>query len=193
MAEIKSLSVRHNEIMDYLMANPTTRLGDVARHFGVTQPWLSQIIHSDIFQASLREKQDVAFHHTVLSVREKIEHVAHMALDRLAETLPLESDTRTLNTVAENVLDRLGFGTKQISPSTTQNTTINVLSVELQEARALLGKAERPQIGVVIDAADISKVSDSSQSNLGKDNKREISPFLAISSEGDSTETGVQT
>lgn len=156
MAEIKQVTIRHMAIMDYLMANPTVALGEVARHFGITQPWLSSVIHSDAFQAILKDKHEVAFHHTVLPLREKITHVAHQALDKLAQQLPLETDLRTINNVAENVLDRLGFGTKGavvINNTNVQNTQINTLASELEEARALLGKAERPKIGVTIDAS----------------------------------------
>lgn len=132
----KSLSIRHMEIMDYLMANPQTKMGDVAKHFGVTPGWLSQIVHSDAFQKMLSEKQGIAFHETVLSIREKMELAAHQTLDRLLEVIPTEQEASTLGNVAEGLLDRLGFGSKAGAPSTVINNNVTVLANELREAQA---------------------------------------------------------
>ncbi len=112
MAEIQRVSIKHEAIMDYIMAFPTVKLGDVAKHFGVTQPWLSQIIHSDAFQEMYKGKAESAFSHTVLSLREKMETAAHIAMDRLLETLPFETEVSTISDVGESMLDRLGFSPK---------------------------------------------------------------------------------
>lgn len=155
MPEIQKVSIRHNEIMDYLMANPAVRLGDVAKHFGISQPWLSTIIHSDAFQTLLKEKQNIAFHHTVLPVREKLTTIAHMALDRMAETLPMETELRTIKDVTADVLDRIGFGSKSPAQAPasgqTVNVSVNVLRSELEDARSLLNKASGARVEVQID------------------------------------------
>lgn len=140
VAEIQRVSVRHEAIMDYLMANPLVRMQDVAGYFKISPGWLSQVIHSDAFQMLLRDKQGTVFHSTVLPLREKMTVVAHAALDKIAEQLPHESDTKTLANVAEAVLDRLGFSSKvpavQFNQST--NVQVNVLRSEIEEARAVL-------------------------------------------------------
>lgn len=143
MSQIQKLSVKHETIMDFLMAHPAIRLGDVASHFGVTQPWLSQVIHSDVFQSRLKEKKDVAFHHTVLPLREKMTALAHMSIDKLMEQVPLQTDASVVNKVAENVLDRLGFGSKAVPTGlqvNAQNVQVNVLRSELEEARDMMLK-----------------------------------------------------
>lgn len=139
---IKSVSIRHEAIMQFLLANPQVRLQDVAKHFGITQGWLSQVIHSDAFQAMLRERQDVAFHTTVLPLREKMTLIAHQALDKLEVAIESESDTKVLSGIAEGVLDRLGYGTKaapQMVNNIQVNQQVNVLRSELEEARQLIG------------------------------------------------------
>lgn len=146
----KQLSIRHMEIMDFLMSNPRVKLGDVAARFGVTQGWLSQIIHSDAFQAMLAEKQSIAFHETVLPIREKMKNVAHLALDKLAEQLPKEQEVSTLSSVASSILDRLGYGTKPAPGTVINNTQVNVLRGELDEARKIMhSKVSRSE--VIID------------------------------------------
>jgi hypothetical protein len=157
MTGIQKVSIRHNEIMDYMMANPTMKGADVARYFGVTHSWLSQIIHSEAFQNLLKEKQDVAFHGTVMPLREKMTVIAHMALDKLADQIPSEVDTRTINDVTENMLDRLGYGSKPIQGGNLtinqQNNfvTPNASANEIAEARKLLEKANSSALGVIID------------------------------------------
>jgi len=152
MSEIQAVSIRHEAIMDHLMAHPCVKLGDVAIKFGVTAGWLSQIIHSDAFQALLKEKQGVAFHHTVLPLREKMVAVANIALDRLMDQVPFETETKAMKDVADSMLEKLGFGSKQGGTVINDNSThVTVLRAEVEEARKLLGKAERPQPGVIID------------------------------------------
>ena len=41
---VQKLSVKHTDVMNFMLANPLVKLADVARHFGMTQPWLSCII-----------------------------------------------------------------------------------------------------------------------------------------------------
>ena len=142
MAEMQRVSVKHEAIMEHLMTHPCVPLGAVAQHFGITQPWLSQVIHSDAFQEMLRDKQTIAFHHTVLPIREKMLNVAHQALDKLAETLPLETESRNLSAIAGDVLDRLGFGSKAPSVQINQqNIHVTNLRDEIAAAQALLGQA----------------------------------------------------
>jgi len=195
MPEIQNMSIRHEAILHYLMAHPTEKLGDVARYFGVTQPWLSQIIHSDIFQARLREQTDIAFHHTVLPLREKMMAAANIAMDKLIETLPNETETRVLSSVSEGLLDRLGFGTKVTPPPPNGgvNVTVNVLRSELEEARALLGQTRKPMLEVTIDgersgiALPLSSSTEVGSAYIGG------APALpAVRSEGSLSEEGIE-
>jgi hypothetical protein len=196
MPEIKNISIKHDAIMDFLMANPAMKLGDVATHFQVTQPWLSCIIHSDIFQARLKEKSDVAFHSTVLPLREKMIGVAHMALDKLADVLPKETETKVIASTAEGLLDRLGFGSKQspMQPGTNVNLQVNVLRSELDEARALLGKAQKPMLEVTIDGERSGiALPLRSEASVGSSNSGEGSTIPALRSERELSKEGSET
>jgi hypothetical protein len=163
MGEIKSLSIRHEAIMDYLMANPTHRLQDVAANFRVSGPWLSQIIHSDIFQNKLKEKTDVVFHATVLPIREKMTLVAHQALDKVMDNLPLETDLRTTQSIAEGMLDRLGFGAKPIAAGgnltiNQQNNVVNLPNTtrdEIANARKMLEQSRSLGLGVTVNGESL--------------------------------------
>lgn len=157
------VSFKHNEIMDYLLVNPNVKLADVAAHFGFTPGWLSQVIHSDAFQTLLREKQGYAFHSTVLSVKEKMENIAHQALDKLSDSLANENDAETLSGIAGNMLDRLGFGTKnsQNPQAPGGNTYVTVLAGEIQAARALIHQRPNGALEVGLGASRVAVLSSS--------------------------------
>ena len=125
-AQIQKLSVKHEAIMDYLLANPGMSLGDLAAHFGITQTWLSVVIHSPAFQDRLAEKKDMLFHHTVVAtVRDKLTTIAHKALDRMADQLDFESSHKELRETADMALERLGIGGKVNVPATGGSGTVN--------------------------------------------------------------------
>lgn len=131
--------------MDWLMAHPELDMGACAKEFGITQGWLSQIVHSDVFQEQLRLKQGVAFHHSVLPIREKMLATAHKALDQLETNLPLEKDPSTLADISSTLLDRLGFSPKAPAGGNTTNVQVNnyvqAQKDEVQRARDLYGSA----------------------------------------------------
>lgn len=151
------LSHTHVAIMDYMLANPSISIAQIAAHFGYTQGWVSFLINSDIFRAAIAEKQDIIFHETVLPLHKKMENVAHLALDRLAQRIPLETEIGPLTKVADGVLSRLGFSSDRGGVNVNVNAPggmvqVNTTRSEIEAARALIGKAPRPEIGVLIDA-----------------------------------------
>ena len=114
-AQIQKVGTHHMAILDYIMANPTERKGDIAKKFGVTQSWLSIIINSHAFQDMLKERQNEFFGAVVVPLREKAMAVADMALEQLAEKIPVMSGPQALDT-ADKLLNRLGY-----APNTQAN------------------------------------------------------------------------
>lgn len=192
-AQVQNLTVRHQAIMDLMIQNPMMKLGEIAQHFKMTQAWMSCVIHSDIFQAMLAEKMGVVFNETVLPIKEKLAVVANIALDKMINTLPAETDLRVLNTVAESTLDRLGFGAPKAPAvqinNTENNVQVNVLRSELEEARKLLGKAERPAIEVITDGVALP-ISLPSETSMGSGNSRESTAFPALEGNRQSSSQG---
>lgn len=136
MAQIKSLSVKHDSIIDFLIAHPDMKLGLVAEQFGVSQPWLSTIIHTDIFQAALAEKMDGAFNATILPLREKMLGVAHVGIEKVGEALASVDTTNpgqrdfAVDTT-DRILKSLGFSPNpQAPPGNTNNIQQNFYSVD---------------------------------------------------------------
>jgi hypothetical protein len=144
-AQIMRVSVRHDAIMNYLLVNPTVPLGIVAREFGVTQPWLSTIIHSDAFQAQLQAKKNEMFGTHVLPLGEKLLGLAHLAVEKVGQHLEKTDDPDYVVNVATAVLDRIGYSPKaQPAPvsavNVQQNNYYQVDRATLEEARNAIGR-----------------------------------------------------
>lgn len=139
--ELQKLNHRHDQIAEWLVINGDKTQGDCARHFKYTEAWMSQLIHSDMFQAlyiELCNDRKIAAVHTV---RNKMSHVASLALDKIIAGLksdavggpdPMEA--------AELMLDRLGFSPKSSAVNAQAaggdiNNNYYLTSEDLQRSR----------------------------------------------------------
>jgi hypothetical protein len=164
---IKKVSIKHEAILNFLLAHPLVKLRDVAKHFEVSQPWLSNVIHSDAFQRQLRLRQDIHFDASILPIMERMQLVAEKAVDKLLEEIPFESDVAKLNQVVDKTLTRLGYGTSV--PSTQVNVQVNVEATALDRARQLIGARRQPALEVGGDAVgDATAIQAGSGSAMGK-------------------------
>lgn len=154
--QLKKLSPTHHAIMNYLVANPCVPLSIVAKEFGITQPWLSVVLNSDIFRDMMGKRQDAVFHHTVMPLKEKMTVLASKGLDKLIDKMDVELDMDVARKTTEGVLDRLGFGTGKNGPinlqiNNTQNVHLTQLREEVEEAKRHYGMVAKPVLDVEID------------------------------------------
>lgn len=144
--QLKDLSVTHNAIADWLIANPGKgQMGKCAAVFGISPAWLSTITQSDAFQALLKSKQEKTYQEVIIPLQDKIAGVAHAAVEKLGEVVNETNDGRLVKDVADSMLNKLGYGAKATpagegagAPGTTINNTLIVADrAALAEARAL--------------------------------------------------------
>lgn len=121
-AEILKVGIKHEAVMTYMLMNPLQKLSQVAAHFGVTQAWLSTVIHSDAFQAKLRDRQDEIFVQHVMPIQVKLRAVADLAVTKLGDCVERSVDPDYILNVSDKVLHRLGFAPKSVAaqPSPAQ-------------------------------------------------------------------------
>lgn len=122
---LKRMSHKHLSILEFMLANPEMPLYAVARHFDVSQPWLSQIVNSDIFRAALLEHSS----ETVTSLRVKLEALADVATERLLEKITDTTDGELIADVHKNTLRALGYG-----GSTRPQVNVQVNNVQYSPA-----------------------------------------------------------
>lgn len=138
--ELQNLSHVHEAIMNWMIAHPNRNLRECARDFGYTQSWLSILIHSDIFQARLREKQDQVFSCIKEDVTTKLGALADIGVERLTAQVEASSDPKLIMEATKMALSSLGFGNKAAAPAqqatNIQNNSYYVASpADLEAAR----------------------------------------------------------
>lgn len=107
--QIQRISHKHSLIMNWMVLNPDRPLKECADHFGVTQPWLSTVIHSDVFQAEFQEKLKKIHNLCAQSIPEKLRVVADIALDKLADKIANSEDPEYILDAADKALHRMGY------------------------------------------------------------------------------------
>lgn len=146
-ASIQKMSHKHEEILNFMLLNPLLKMGEIAKHFGVTFPWLSTIVHSHAFQDQMTRRQDELFDNAVLqTVGEKVEAATQVTMDAYLEKVPdLTADQ--LISAGDKLLNRLGYGSRQngVSLKIGDNAQIQINQVDkavVKEARDRIGTSK---------------------------------------------------
>lgn len=153
--QIKRMSVRHDAIAEFLLANPNMKMSAVAAHFGVTQAWLSVVIHSDIFQEYYRKMKGEFIDTRVMPLREKLLGIAEAAVDRLAEQVQT-TDSKTTLDIADKILGRMGYGAKPQGPATVIQNNVVVSSLSPEEMNAARERYRAMQRAIANDTAPLA-------------------------------------
>ena len=102
---------KHEAIMQWLLENPESKLGDCAAHFGMTQTWLSIVIHSAAFQDAFAKYREDYYGEAAAGLDEKLNGLIHLAVDKLSEKMETCDDTQWIANTTDKLLGRLGYGT----------------------------------------------------------------------------------
>lgn len=136
---ISRLSHTHEQVLNWLVANPERSQRECADHFGYTQAWLSRLIHSDLFQARLKERQETVFLHVAQDIPAKLRGLADIAIERVAELVGETENPDILVDVFDKTLHRLGYApasARNPAPANMiQNNVILVSQEDLAIAR----------------------------------------------------------
>ena len=123
---IARVSYSHDAMIDLLLARPDISQGELARHFGYTQPWVSRIMNSDAFLARMAQrKSDLVDPSLALTIDERLRAVASKSLDVVLEKLELPSATFDQALAAATVASKaLGYGARQQNLSVQTNFVV---------------------------------------------------------------------
>jgi hypothetical protein len=85
---IARVSYTHDGILDFMLANPGVGKGVIAKHFGYTGAWLSQVTNSDAFlERMAQRKSDLIDPSLVASIDERLRAVATKSLENVLDRL----------------------------------------------------------------------------------------------------------
>lgn len=139
MAEIQSVNHTHDQIMNWLIANPELSNRQCAEYFGYSESWLSTLVHSDVFQAKFRERQDVVFGFVASEVKEKLTGLGNMVAEQLMEKLEKNEDKQFTLDAFDKVMKASGYApnsTKNTPAQLNQQNNFFITKDTLAEARA---------------------------------------------------------
>lgn len=122
---IARVNYTHDALIDLIIANPKLSQGQLAAHFGYTQPWLSRVMNSDAFLARLAErKKDVVDPVLTLSIDEKLRALADKSLDVVMEKLEATKNPDTAMKALELTTKALGYGARAQNVAIQQNFVV---------------------------------------------------------------------
>lgn len=156
--QIARISYTHEAFINWLLENPERPLRDAAAYFGYSQAWLSTILHSDVFQAKLSERQDAVFATVAQDIPAKLRAAADIGLEKLTFALEKTEDSEFILDATDKLLHRMGYAPSAsrapVAASVTNNTQINMFQVDagqLAEARQRI--AGKPLEGEIVPLA----------------------------------------
>ena len=145
MAELVKLSTTHEMLMNWLVLNPEKSLRECADHFGYTQSWVSQIIHSDLFQHALKEKQERIALRVAESIPAKLARAADIAVEKLTDQLEKTEDPEFILSATDKILHRMGYAPQSTRnpaggppPTLNQQNNFFLQASDLEAARELM-------------------------------------------------------
>lgn len=151
--ELARVSHTHDQIMNWLIANPEKKLGECAAYFGYTQSWLSTLIHSDTFKAKFRERQDAVFGRIAATTEEKLAGLANMVTDRLAEKVEVTQDGDFILDAFDKIMHRAGYAPNKMGAMTPPQVQNNffISKDALAAARGRIGGEAAPAVPATIE------------------------------------------
>ena len=145
---IGHLNHKHEGVMRWLLLNPERTQGDCARDLGYTEPWISRIINSDMFQAEYKRRCRETGVVDAHSTRARISGLAATAMEKLHAKIELPTaEPRLLKETADMALKHLGYGAPVVAADDAGGRTINVAGDLIVQAREA-ARASRPPIEV---------------------------------------------
>jgi len=154
-ASIKKVSAWHEELIDFMLAQPRAGLKEAADYFDVSQSWLSTVKNSDAFLQRWAERRGVHSSAVSQGIRERVEGLAEVTLETLTRRMEKEGESMGLSTlreVSETALKSLGFGNRNANVNVplqgqgSMTVNGNVVMIDrnvLAEARATRAKLQQ--------------------------------------------------
>lgn len=142
---VRKLNYRHEAIIDYMIANPEMKQGEIAERLGLTQGYLSRLKSSDAFQREYRRRLNQHQEDLDRGITQKLYNVAEKGLDVVIDALDGEDvDPRFALDAKDKALSRLGYGGKNgYRAGEVENLPPPAASREdLEAARALIHEAK---------------------------------------------------
>ena len=120
---IAKTSYSHEAMADLILGNPAIDQGEIARHFGYTPGWVSQVIASDSFQAYLStRKEEIVDPLLRGAVEESFKGLVLQSMAALRRKLEANPTDDLALEVFKNSARALGYGARVQVDARVQHT-----------------------------------------------------------------------
>jgi len=110
VVQLTRLTHRHHAIMDYMLANPTRKMSEVAAEFKVTGAWLSTVRNSDLFKARLAERRRLMDEDQAHRIGQKMFELAEDSIEAMSDIIAdTDQDGKLKHEIAKTALENIGF------------------------------------------------------------------------------------
>lgn len=99
---IAKIRYSHEDMIDFIIANPNTSQGALAARYGYTQSWVSLVMSSDAWKSAMAKRREELVDPTLtLTLNERFGALTELSLRRLTEKLeaPQVADQTVLRAV----------------------------------------------------------------------------------------------
>ncbi len=99
---IDKIRYSHEDMIDFIIANPGTSQGSIAKRYGYTQSWVSLVMSSDAWKSAMAKRRGELVDPTLaLTINERFGAMTELSLRRLTEKLeaPQVADQTVLRAV----------------------------------------------------------------------------------------------
>lgn len=139
----KDLAWWHGALIDWMLLNPDKIMRDAAKHFNVSENYISLLTGSDSFKLAYEKRRDALIGEVQKTTIDRLRGLADQTIDCLSERIARERDTIALVEVREtmdSVLKACGYGQPKdarAGPQVTNNVIV-VTADDLAHARELM-------------------------------------------------------
>lgn len=152
-----------DELINWMILNPGLSVKKAAASAGgpiqYSAVWITMVASSDAFRARLSEKQkEIDVHLLVPTLREKLTSTCELAVERVAEMIPIATDAQFILDATEMLLEaqyKSYGGAKAAAPEAQNNFQIDRATFVLAEERTKILKGENVQPALTVKDAEV--------------------------------------
>lgn len=139
----QSLEWWHPAVADWMLMNPDKIMRDCARHFNVSENYISLLTGSDMFKSYFEKRRSELIGEVRKTTMDRLKGLADSTIDCLSERIARERDTIALVEVREtmdSVLKACGYGQPKDARNAAPvvNNVIVLSADDLARARELM-------------------------------------------------------
>jgi hypothetical protein len=106
---VKKLSVTHELLGDWILANPGGTYREMSAHFNYSVSWLCQIVNSDMFKAYMAERVKEVHSLVSMDIPTMLKGTAALAIERVNDVLVKTEDAEIVADLFDKVMNRYGY------------------------------------------------------------------------------------